>query len=108
MKPKTRLTRLLNQVKRKYKITNKFKIRVSTRDPKKRKDPFMEISFGKIPTIIVYVNKFHTRFEKIPDYHLRRFLVHELIHYVVHECVNDKNPKQIRGALILIDRMIDY
>ncbi len=108
MKPKTRLIRLLNQVKKKYKITDKIKIRVSIRDPKKRKDPFMEISFGKIPIITVYVNKFNTRFEKISDYHLSNFLVHELIHYVVHECVNHKNPKQVRGALILIDRMIDY
>ncbi len=107
MGPEARLERLLNQVKKKYKINAQFKIKISKKVKTTKHDPYMEILFLKTPTINVYINKFLTRFEKIPDNSLKRILVHELIHFVIHEGVKSKNIKQLRNALRLVDRMID-
>jgi histidyl-tRNA synthetase len=107
MKPETRLIRLLNQVKKKYKIHDKFKIRINHKESKDRRAPFMDISFGKIPTITVYINKVPARFEKINDSYLKRNLAHELIHHLVDKYRKEKDSKKLKHILKLIDRMID-
>ena len=67
----------------------------------------MEISFGKVPTITVYINKVPARFEKINDNYLKRYLTHELIHHLVDKYRKEKDSKKLKNILKLIDRMID-
>ena len=109
MKPETRIKKLFNRIKRKYKISQKFKFKINSKKPKSKLSPFMEIKFYKTkdPIINVYINRLSYRFEKISDNYIRNTLAHELAHFIVDKNLKEKDHKKLREALKMIERLID-
>lgn len=111
MNQKTRIKKLLNKVKKKYGLTGRVNVKIIKTETKRGYKPLMVTnSLTKTPTMRVYPNNTVYKLEKIPDKRLEHVLAQELIHCLVGGMIRqkEKNPKDLRGIIWIIDRMVDH
>lgn len=107
MKPEIRINRLLNQLKKKYDIKDRIKIRIIKKEFSiKGFKPFMTIYCNKTPIIIeVFINNVDIKFDKISDGNLKKMLAHELVHLLCK--VKSKDPEVLIKTILKINHLID-
>ncbi len=111
MNQKIRIKKLLNKVKKKYDLKGRVDVKIIKTETKRGYKPLIVTnSLTKIPTMRVYPNNTVYKFEKIPDKRLEHVLAQELIHCLIGGmiCKKEKNPKDLREIVCIIDHMIDH
>ena len=99
MKDKIRMEKLLKSILLKYKIKDKIKVRFVKKTFYNHKGikPLMGLNKN---IILVYINNFPCKINKVKNEYLRKILKHELIHYL---CANSPKVKELR----IINQLID-
>ena len=117
MKTETRIKRLLNKAKKKFKITGKIKVIIKQKEKRVGGD---YVGMGMVmdnynKTLVVYeknlIKHYKVKsFDKIFNYEINKHLGHELTHYLIdlQKRKEQTNNKELMKALKKIDMLIDY